>query len=227
LKAEADGALLASSSPIHVTAQRMTAHKTPSIALFTGAARLWQDANVVQAASLEFDRDRRSVSALGLPSAPVSTVLMQSDPGGKVTPVTITSAKLRYVDSERQIRFEGGVLAKGSDLTLNAEHMDVFLAAQSQQRSGQNEIAEPGKIERIVARGHVSVTEGDRRATGEELIYTAGDEKFVLSGNSPSIFDAEHGKITGVSLTFFRHDDTVRVKGSTQSPAVTHMQMAR
>jgi lipopolysaccharide export system protein LptA len=231
MKAQPNGALLATSSPIHVTAQKMTAHKTPSVALFTGSARLWQDANVVQASSIEFDRNHRSINAVGIGSAPVSTVLMQADKRGKVTPVTITSSKLQYTDTERQIHFTGGVTADGSDLKLVANLMDVFLAQNQKPNEGaknaSKDIAQPGKIDKIVATGNVLITQPDRRATGEQLTYTSADDKFVLSGNSPSIFDAEHGKITGVSLTFFRHDDTVQVEGNTQFPAITHTQMAR
>jgi lipopolysaccharide export system protein LptA len=230
MKSQPDGALLASSSPIHVTAEKMTVHKTPSVAFFTGNARLWQDANVVQASSIEFDRDRRFVSAAGSSSIPVSTVLMQSGKNGKVTPVTIKSSKLQYIDKERQIHFDSGVTAEGSELKLTANRMDVLLAARNQKQTEKDDakdLAQPGKIEQIVASGDVLITEADRRAMGGQLVYTTADDKFVLSGNSPSIFSAEHGKITGVSLTFFRHDDRVLVEGSTQFPAVTHTQMAR
>ena len=58
LKAQPNGALLASSDPIHVTARSMTAHSSPAIALYTGDARLWQDANVIEAPSIEFDRNQ-------------------------------------------------------------------------------------------------------------------------------------------------------------------------
>jgi len=44
LKAQPNGALLASSSPIHVTSQSMTARLSPTVAVYTGNARLWQDA---------------------------------------------------------------------------------------------------------------------------------------------------------------------------------------
>ena len=46
LQEQPNGALLASSSPIHVTARSMTARDHPGIAVYTGGARLWQDANV-------------------------------------------------------------------------------------------------------------------------------------------------------------------------------------
>ena len=78
LKEQPNGALLASSSPIHVTAATMTAHNSPAIALYEGNARLWQDANIIEAPSIEFDRDRRSVDRTGKSvGKPVSTVLVQ------------------------------------------------------------------------------------------------------------------------------------------------------
>src|ERR1017187_3444557 len=77
LKEQPSGALLASSSPIHVTAATMTAHNSPAVALYEGNARLWQDANIVEAPSIQFDRDRRSLVAQGTAAHPVSTVLVQ------------------------------------------------------------------------------------------------------------------------------------------------------
>ena len=82
LKPQPDGALLSSSSPIHVTARSMSVHGSSAIALYTGDARLWQDANVVEAQSIEFDRDHRSMVALGSDASRiVSTVLVQGEPG--------------------------------------------------------------------------------------------------------------------------------------------------
>ncbi len=114
LKAQPDGALLASSDPIHVVSRSMTAHHSPAVAVYSGNARLWQNSNVVEAPTLQFDRDRRSLVAEASPTQPVKTVLVQVDTKtGNVTPVTITSAHLTYTDSERRALFEGGVTAKG------------------------------------------------------------------------------------------------------------------
>ncbi|HTW32832.1 MAG TPA: LptA/OstA family protein, partial [Candidatus Sulfotelmatobacter sp.] len=77
LKPQANGALLASSSPIHVTARKMLAQSNPGVAVYTGNARLWQDANVIEAPSIEFDRENRSVIAQGTSEQPVQTTLVQ------------------------------------------------------------------------------------------------------------------------------------------------------
>ena len=234
LKAQPNGALLAASDPIHVTARAMTAHSGPAIALYTGDARLWQNANVIQAPSIQFDRNHRSVIAQGSPTQPVSTVLVQVEKSGKVIPVKITSDRLTYTDSEHKAHFEEAVQAKGAELTITAKVMDVFLQPRDQAAANQSVIstgaatvAGTGKIDHIIARDHVEVVQPGRRATGDQLLYTASDDKFVLTGGSPSIFDAERGKITGVSLTLFRHDGRVLVDGNNSSPSVTQTRVAR
>ncbi|MGZ4730960.1 MAG: LPS export ABC transporter periplasmic protein LptC [Terriglobales bacterium] len=226
LKAQPNGALLASSDPIHVTARTMTAHSTPAVALYTGDARLWQNANVIQAPSIEFDRNHRSVLAQGSPTQPVSTVLVQTEKSGKVTPVKITSARLSYTDGERKAHFEDSVQAKGAELTITANVMDVFLQPRNQAASNQS-LTGTGKIDHIIAREQVVITQPGRRGMGDQLVYTTADDKFVLTGGSPSIFDAEHGQITGVSLTLFRHDGRVLVEGNNTSPTVTTTRVAR
>jgi lipopolysaccharide export system protein LptA len=111
-------------------------------------------------------------------------------------------------------------------LTIDADEMDVFLQPKVQP-SPNEALAASRSIDHIVAREHVVATQPGRKATGNQLVYTSSDDKFVLSGGAPSIFDAEHGKITGVSLTLFRHDDRVLVEGNNTSPTVTQTRVAR
>jgi lipopolysaccharide export system protein LptA len=246
LKEQPDGALLASSSPIHVTAAKMTAHGTPAIALYEGKARLWQDANVITAPSIQFDRDQRSLVAQGTPSQPVSTVLVQqnakpaskepdSQPAekSKTQPhnqadeaFEITSSRLTYTDSDRRAHYEKGVLAKGSDFTATANIADAYLIPRVQATNTKGLTAQ-SRLDHMVATGNVLIKQPNRRAEGQKLVYTASDDKFVLTGGQPSIFDAERGKITGDSLTFFRSDDRVLVEGEASTPVVTQTRVAR
>jgi lipopolysaccharide export system protein LptA len=264
LKEQPDGALLASSSPIHVTARTMSAHNAPGVALYSGNARLWQDANVIEAPSIQFDRDRRFVTAQGTVTQPAQTILVQAKPehanpaqartndsvdGGAQrsesmkakkdrnstrstsqsddsTPIAITAAKLTYADSERKVHYEGGVLAKGADFTASADTVDAYLVARRQASKNQS-FEGPGQLDHLVAQGNVVVQEPKRKAEGQHLVYTAADDKFVLTGGPPSIFDAEQGKITGVSLTFFKRDDRVLVEGEASTPVVTQTRVAR
>ncbi|HYL13508.1 MAG TPA: LPS export ABC transporter periplasmic protein LptC [Terriglobales bacterium] len=230
LKPQPNGALLASSSPIHVTARSMVAHQNPAVATYTGNARLWQDANVVEAPHIEFDREQRTVVAHGSGATPVSTALVQSGKNGKQTPVAITSKSLVYTDNDRKAHFEGEVIAKSADATLNANQADVYLQPRGDTEGAGNSGQPPAgasQIEKIIADGQVVIVQPNRRAKGNHLVYTADDDKFVLTGGPPSIFDAEHGKVTGDSLTFFRRDDRVLVEGGAKSPTVTQTRVAR
>jgi lipopolysaccharide export system protein LptA len=244
LKEQPTGALLASSSPIHVTAATMTAHNSPAVALYQGNARLWQDANVIQAPSIQFDRERRFLVAQGTAAQPVSTVLVQAklnqpeskteqktttkpeEKPSETSPVTVTSARLTYADAERLAHYEGGVVTKGPNFSESSKTVDAYLVPRSQTSSNQV-LAGPGRLDHMIAKGNVVVQQTSRRAEGQTLVYTASDDKFVLTGGPPSIFDAERGKITGVSLTFFRADDRVLVEGEASTPVVTQTRVAK
>ncbi|HXU16421.1 MAG TPA: LptA/OstA family protein [Terriglobales bacterium] len=249
LKPQAGGALLATSDPVHVTAEYMAARANPPLATYTGNARLWQNANVIEAPSIQFQKEQRSVVAGSSGDHKVSTVLIGTDQKGNANPVTVTSARLVYKDSDRKAYFDGGVTVRGSDMTITARQMDVFLAQASPIANGRTSSSvqdgnsvnrpavagsapaepplSPARLDKIVATGSVVITEPKRRATGENLTYTASDDKFVLTGGPPSIFDAEHGKITAVSLTLFRRDGRVVVEGDKSSPAVTETKVVR
>jgi lipopolysaccharide export system protein LptA len=258
LQEQPNGSLLASSSPIHVTARSMTARNHPAIAVYSGAARLWQDANVIEAPTIQFDREHRSLVAQGTPARPVSTILVQPQPvqpqpvqpqpvqpqpqpkspknartankSDQPTLVAITATHLIYVDSERKAHYEGGVSAKSSDFTASSQTMDVYLLPRTQstgQTTPIQSVTGQSRVDRVVAQGHVLVLQPNRRAEGEKLVYSTSDDKFVLTGGPPSIFDAEQGKITGVSLTFFRADDRVLVEGEASTPVVTQTRVAK
>ena len=217
IKAQPNGALLASSDPIHVTAAKMIGHRNGT-ATYSGNARLWQGSSIVGAPTIDFDRDKRTVVAQGKPGQPVSTVFVQPGENGKQTPVSVTASRLTYTDSERQAHVEGGVVVRSTDATLTADRATVFL----EQRATSTPAGQASQLDKIVAEGHVEVQQQDRRGTGNKLVYVAQDQSFTLTGGPPSIFDAEHGKVTGVSLTFFSHDDRVLVEGGGKAaPSVT------
>ena len=227
MKSQPQGGMLASSSPIHVTSRSMVAHRAPDIADYTGNARLWQDANIVEAPTIHFDRGNRSLLAQGNAKQAVSTVLVQQEKNGNVTPMTVRSPRLTYTDEDRKVVLDGGgVTVTGSDSTMTGQWMNVFLRPRSETANGSGTGA-PGQIDHIHAQGNIVVVQPTRRATGDRLDYTAVDDKFVLTGGPPSIFDAERGKITGDSLTFFRRDDRVLVEGRETSPTVTKTRVAR
>jgi lipopolysaccharide export system protein LptA len=69
-------------------------------------------------------------------------------------------------------------------------------------------------VERIVSTGHIVLEQPGRKGTGEKLVYTAADGRFVLTGTPlqpPQLADAVRGTVTGNSLIFLSRDDSVQV----------------
>ena len=229
LKPQPSGALLANSDPIHVTSAQMTARQQPGVAHYTGNVRLWQGGNVVRAPKIDFDNTNRSMVAMGDTSHRVISLFVQQGQDGKLTPVDVTSDKLTYVDEERRARYTGDVLARTATGTISAQQIDIYLkpaeepltTSAADKKPGLPGEEGPSKIDHIVAIGKVVVTEPNRRAVGDRLVYTADDAKYYLTGKNPSIFDAEHGTVWGDSLTFYSRDDRVLVESKRSSPTIT------
>ena len=223
LKAQPNGAMLGGSDPVHVTGTTVTANSATGVARYT-QARLWQGSDIVEAPQITFDRTHRSLQAQGSQSGQVASVFVQKDKNGKVTPVNVTSDKLTYVDSERKAVFSGKVLVKSADTTINADSVQVLLLP----KGAQAETSGASQLERIVAQGDIRIQQAARKATGNQLVYTAADEKMVLTGTPgrrPSIFDAERGEISGDSLTFFTHDGRVLVGSGETSQTQTSIRI--
>lgn len=214
------GGLFTGPEPVHVTARLLVVHQKTGTGRYSGGVRLWQAANVVEAPVVDFARDGHSATAFADASKKVTTVLVDQDKNRQVFPVNITSDKLTYSGDSRVAHFEGNVVSHRADSTLTSDRADVFLLPRA-----KGEPSSPNKLEKIIADGKVVLTEPDRKANGAHLVYSAADSKYVLTGAPnalPSIFDAEHGNVTGDSLTFFSHDDRVLVGSNEEQRAVTH-----
>jgi lipopolysaccharide export system protein LptA len=219
LKAQPNGAMLGGNDPIHVTGTSVSVNGATGVARYT-KARLWQGADIVEAPSMTFDRQQRSLLAQGSQSGQVASSFVQKDKKGKLTPVNVVSDRLSYVDSERKAVFSGKVSVKAEDSTIVADSVQILLLPRRSQAENQG----ASQLERIVAQGDIKIQQGSRKANGNQLVYTAADEKMVLTGSPghrPSIFDAERGEITGDSLTFFTHDGRVLVGGGETSQTQT------
>jgi lipopolysaccharide export system protein LptA len=218
-----NGAMLAGADPVHVTSASAQASRGGR-ARFTRGARLWQGANIVQAPTIEFDRDRRWLQATTPAGevAKVSTVFAQTDKSGKVTPVNVRAQRLTYSDLERRAKFEGGVMVTTTDTKVTAAQIEILLLPRQKNTATTG----PTQLQEMIATGNLEIEQQSpsRKATGDRLVYTANDGKFVLTGSkskSPSIFDAERGEIAGDSLTFFSRDGRVQVGSGENSRTVT------
>ena len=223
LTVQPNGALLANSDPVHVTAKAMNAAQASGLAHYTGNARLWQGSNIVEAPAIDFEQKTRTLVATGDPKHPVSSWFAQVDAKGKSSTMLVTAPKLNYSDNDRQAHYSGGVTAKSEDGVMTAAKADVFLSPAGAKPG----TAGPSQLDHIIAITHVLVQQQGRRAEGEKLVYQASTGTYVMTGGSPVLSDPVNGTVRGDSLTFYNHDDRVVVEGSDSTRSVTHTHVSR
>jgi len=243
----ADGAVKASvvnqpgTEPDHVVADHAFLNHSEQTVTFTGKPRLWQQGNSVQAPTLVVTQQPRGLVATASPDGkqPVSAVVAEQESKTDAKdakkkdqkpqqPVRITARKLVYSEADRRARFTTNVVLVDSDGTIRSDQTDVFLKPES----FQNEAAAPtssgpmmsGQIDHIVATGNIFLTQPLRQGTGQQLVYTADDGKFVLTGDSfrpPRIEDRQQGTVSGEALQFLSRDDRVDVIGGDRRTVTT------
>lgn len=196
-----------SSAPANLSADRMRANSKTGRAVYTGHARLWQGASVLEAETIELLRPTRILNATGnvravFPQAP--------QPGAsRSAPVWhVSSGLLTYWDTENRAHLEKDVYVQSADQKMRAPQLELYFAQTGADKQGNGGTSQ---ISRAVGTGGVVVEQGDRRGTAERGLYTAAEEKYVLSGGTPTLFDPVEGTTTGRELTFYRADDTIVV----------------
>jgi lipopolysaccharide export system protein LptA len=195
-----------SAGPANLSSEHLDANSKTGRALYSGHARMWQGPSVLEADSIELLRESRVLNAVGnvrgvFPQAPEAGATNKQP-----TLWHVNSGKLAYFDAENRAKLEENVVVQSIDQKMRASTLDLFFTKASDGKA-----AGASQITRAVGNGGVVVEEGDRRATADTGVYTSQDQKFVLSGGNPTIYDATEGTTTGRELTFYIASDTIIV----------------
>ncbi len=203
---KAAGPSLGGQGAVHATGARAQVARDTGTATFFGsgstAARLWQGANSVSAPVLEIQKQGGLLHAHGGPDAHGAVHAAFAGQGGAAR---IAADSLTYSDSTRMADFHGNVVAQQGNGEVRADTAQLFLAEGPS--SG---------LDRLIASGHVVLTQPGRRGSGEKLVYTAADGNYLLTGSPmepPRASDAQRGATTGAALLFRSGDNGVEVLG--------------
>lgn len=175
-------------APVTIASERAVVRHREGIARYFDNVRAWQDDDFVRADKLEIDRDAKTLLATGNAQSAYYQIEREVEKGRKqIVPVFATADRIRYNDSLRRTFYDGSVtIRQGSDLleSANAEAL----------------MDEAHRLVEIVSAGRVVMTQPDRLAKGDRLVYTVRDEVARLTGKPATVEDRQHQLLTTSEL---------------------------
>ena len=104
----------------------------------------------------------------------------------KSEPMEIVSDRLEAFNEKKLIMFTGNAMAKQGDRVLKSDQLLLYYKKDPAKtdKVGTMEFEGTGDLEKIEAKGNVSVTQGERIATGDEAVYYHDTGQIILTGNA-------------------------------------------
>ncbi len=242
-----------SNDPVYISAETMDWDSQKSEATYKTKAKLWQDKNVITADRIIINDKEKTLSAYDKvhtifynrkqPAAqepqtksadknskgstakqtqsqtqPQSQQAAQTqkifaDPAAvEDGPISVDAGIMNYVEKDRIIHFEKAVKIVTQSTKINSEKADFFLKEKSSE------------FDRLFAEGKVEIQHEQKRGTGAQATFLAGEKKLVLEG-SPKLSEPGMADIFGRVLTLFLADDRILIDGQEDGRAATTLQM--
>ncbi|HNQ64859.1 MAG TPA: lipopolysaccharide transport periplasmic protein LptA [Smithella sp.] len=127
-------------------------------------------------------------------------------------PIQITAARMEAFKNRSQIVFSGNATVVQGDSVLKAEKLILHYRQQPKTEKAQKaRDNQAGDLEKIEARGNVSVVQGTRKATADEAVYVQAENKIIMTGNA----ELKEGKssIRGERVIILLDEDKGIVEG--------------
>ena len=207
--------LFAEDAPVYAAAARMLSDQRSGVIEYRGQARLWQEANRVEAERITIDRGARTLSA----RRRVATSLTAAGGAGEKAPepVTVYAADLRYDEDSRRAVFDGQVDFRRGRLRVLSDSLTAVLAAAEGEAGGMESAAAAGAV-RISEMGAGT----GRSGFGERAVYDPEASAVVLTGRPARLVSAAGDETRGAELTYLTDGDRLRVSSRGSDRAYTY-----
>ncbi|HUV06262.1 MAG TPA: LptA/OstA family protein, partial [Spirochaetia bacterium] len=134
-------------------------------------------------------------------------------------PIQIVSNRLDAYNEKRMVVFSGNAVATQGERTIRSDVLTLYYKEENKAAApSTGEAGGPGDVERVEAKGHVTISEGDRIVTGDEAIFEQDAQKITVTGNA--VMREGANIIRGYRIFVFLDENRGVVEG-TQDSRVT------
>jgi len=183
-------------SAISFQARTLQFDQTAGRAVYTGAARAWQEGNSIQADEIVVDQPSRQLRATDNVMARFTQrPSPDGGPPGRPTVTALTASSMVFDDLKGVGHYRDNVHLARQDATLTADAMDAYQV----ERDGARE------LDRIEAYGSVAIKRDQSFGTAKTAVYHAADDMLILKDEEKlaEVVDTATGRtLRGQTLTF-------------------------
>ncbi len=131
-------------------------------------------------------------------------------------PLKITSDRLEAFNEKKLVVFSGNAKVTQGNHVLKSDKLLLYYKDLSGHQEKKNKIGseQSGELEKIEARGNVTLIQKDRNVTSDEAIYFRDTNKIVLTGNA--VLNEGKNSIKGDRVTIFLNDNKGMVESDHQ-----------
>jgi lipopolysaccharide export system protein LptA len=100
-------------------------------------------------------------------------------------PIEIVSDRLDAYHEKRMVVFSGNAVAKQGARTIRSDRLILYYKEGLKTAGPSNRETEGmGDLERVEAKGQVTISEGDRIVTGNEAVFEQDSQKITMTGSA-------------------------------------------
>jgi lipopolysaccharide export system protein LptA len=104
----------------------------------------------------------------------------------KDQPIQIVSDRLDAYNEKKLVVFSGHAVATQGDKTIKADRLFLYYKKDPRvpEKTGTQDVGSAGDLEKIEAKGHVIITQGERIVTGNDAIFYQDTQQIIMLGNA-------------------------------------------
>jgi lipopolysaccharide export system protein LptA len=103
----------------------------------------------------------------------------------RAQPIQIVSDRLEAFNEKKMVVFTGNAVATQGARTIRADRLTLHYREDRKAPGKASALGEgAADLERVEARGHVTITEGERIVTGDDAVYEQEAQKITMTGSA-------------------------------------------
>ena len=125
----------------------------------------------------------------------------------KRQPIQIVSDRLDAYHEKKLVVFSGNAVATQGDRTIKSDQLLFYYRKEpgQQEKKASKNTGDMGELEKIEAKGNVSVTEGEKIVTGDDAVFFQDTQKIVMTGHA--VMREGRNVIRGDKIVVFLDED--------------------